>query len=107
MIVNILGTDYDVSYKHPSEDEMLNSCDGYCDRTSKTIVVTTKNTNFDDFESYQKECLRHELIHAFMFESGLSGNWEHKDYGHEETVVDWFAIQSPKIIKTFYECGVL
>lgn len=46
--------------------------------------------------------LRHEIIHAFLAESGLQSNYEHyKQFGHEETIVDWFAIQFPKMIKAF------
>ena len=43
--------------------------------------------------------IRHELIHAFMDESGFGDCFEHKDFGQEETVVDWFAYQMPKITK--------
>ena len=46
---------------------------------------------------YMKKTLRHEIVHAFMFESGLGYNWEHGSIGQEETVVDWIAIQLPKI----------
>lgn len=30
-----------------------------------------------------------------------------KQFGHEETIVDWFAIQSPKIFKVFKELDIL
>ena len=48
-----------------------------------------------------KRILRHEIIHAFMFESGLGFNFEHKPFGQDETMIDWFAIQYPKIKKIF------
>jgi hypothetical protein len=75
--------------------------DGYCDYTSKEIVIRKDNTNdVGDFIWTQKKQLRHEIIHAFMAESGLQCNWEHiKQFGHDETTVDWFAIQFPKIKK--------
>ena len=61
-----------------------------------------------DFEKLMKKQLRHEIIHAFLAESGLQANFEHyKQFGHEETIVDWFAIQFPKIMKTFEEIGAL
>jgi len=50
-----------------------------------------------DIKEYVRCNLRHEIIHAFLSESGLQNNWEHKDYGHEETTIDWFAIQFYKI----------
>ena len=74
--------------------------DGFTDITSKLIVIRTDNVNeVGDFEYLQKKQLRHEIIHAFMSESGLQCNWQHiEQFGHDETTVDWFAIQSPKIL---------
>lgn len=43
-----------------------------------------------------------------MAESGLQSNWQHiEEFGHDETTVDWFAIQSPKIFKVFQELDIL
>lgn len=107
MTVNILGTKYSVHYKSPSEDKFLRECDGYCDKSSKKIVVTTENLELEDFPAYQKKCLRHEITHAFFYESGLAENWEHKNFGQEETVVDWIAIQFPKLLEIFMKVGAL
>lgn len=103
LTVNILGTDYTVVEK-PIKD-----CDGYCDKTTKEIAVAVKEDDCDlgDFEEHRKKVLRHEVIHAYHHESGLSENFENKQYGFSETLVDWFAYQSPKIFKTFEELGVL
>ena len=103
LTVNILGTDYRIVEK-PLED-----CDGYCDSTTKEIAVTTKKDNHDmgDFENYRKKTFRHEVIHAYHYESGLAENFENKQCGFSETLVDWFAYQSPKIFKTFEELGIL
>ena len=106
-VVNILGTEYHIYYKTLSEDRMLLDRDGYCDYTSKKIVVSDENTDFENFSEKQKEILRHEIIHAFMFESGLGYNWEHKPTGHEETTVDWMAIQFPKILQAFRDAGAI
>lgn len=35
------------------------------------------------------------------------GNWEHKNFGQEETVVDWVAIQFPKLLEVFKKVGAL
>lgn len=104
MKINVLGTDYEISFRSKEEDEILKNrdCDGYCDKTSKLIVVTKDNEELGDFEYYQKKILRHEIIHAFMFESGLGVNWQHAEqWGHDETHIDWFAIQSPKLFEAF------
>lgn len=42
--------------------------------------------------------IRHELIHAFIYESGLSN--ENK-WAENEELVDWIAIQFPKLKKCF------
>ena len=99
MTINVLGTEYTIEFKTSAEDECLFEFDGYCDKTSKRIVVSQKDDkcNLDCFDEYQNKVLRHEIVHAFMFESGLAENWEHKNIGQEETVIDWFAIQGLKI----------
>lgn len=107
MTVNILGTKYSIHLKSPAEDEMLQKCDGYCDKTTHQIVVTTQNGDLGNFSDYQKKSIRHEIVHAFMFESGLAENWEHKTIGQEETVVDWIAIQAPKMIEAFQKANAL
>ena len=107
MTADILGTKYSIHFKSPSEDKLLQECDGYCDYSSKKIVVTTENIDLEDFPFYQRKCLRHELVHAFMFESGLGSNWEHKDIGHEETTVDWIAFHFPKMLEVFQKVGAL
>lgn len=103
--VNILGTEYHIEFKE-LEDAGI---DGYCDYSSKHIVIRSDNSNkIEDFEWLQKKQLRHEIIHAFMAESGLQANWEHETkFGHEETVVDWFAVQSPKIFAVFIQLGLV
>lgn len=109
MTVNILGTDYDVVISTAEKEPKLSDCDGYCDKTSKRIVVCDKDDtcDLDDFDWYLKKCLRHEIIHAFMFESGLHENWQHQKFGQEETTVDWIATQFPKMLKAFQDAGCI
>ena len=52
--------------------------------------------------------MRHEITHAFLNESGLDANASDTDcWAKNEEMVDWFAIQSPKIYKAFNEVGAL
>lgn len=90
-----LGTEYKIIREEMKDAEY----DGYCDYTSKIIKLRTDNVSkLGDFDCLMKKQLRHEIIHAFLYESGLGPNFEHyKQFGHEETIVDWFAIQFPKI----------
>lgn len=111
--VNILGTEYEIKFGNEEKYPSLEGLDGYCDSSTKEIVVDDMKKSEGqvgvkgNLRDYQKTCLRHEIIHAFMEESGLSSNFEHKTIGIEETVVDWFAIQSPKIFKVFKELDLL
>lgn len=101
----ILGTRYRIIEEEFADKDI----DGYCDYTSKEIHLRNDNANgVGDFESMMRKQTRHEIIHAFMSESGLQANWEHfRGFGHDETTVDWFAIQFPKIQKAFEEVGCL
>lgn len=103
--VNILGTEYNIEFTELKDSDI----DGYCDYSSKHIVIRSDNSNkIEDFDWLQKKQLRHEITHAFMAESGLQSNWQHLDqFGHDETTVDWFAIQSPKIFNVFQELDLL
>lgn len=109
--VNILGTEYTIEHLKRYEDSMLNSgeADGYCDSTSKRIVlrIEDEKDNSDDYSVYLKKLTRHEIIHAFLFESWLGSNFEHPGFGHEETMVDWIAYQFPKMLKIFQELDIL
>lgn len=110
--VNILGTEYTIEERTIKQDKLLNDCDGYCDKTSKEIVISIcdkDNCELHNPEWYRRKLIRHEIIHAFLFESGLHecANWEVKDSSHNEQIVDWFAIQSPKIFKVFQELDIL
>lgn len=105
-MINILGTVYRVRIASDTEETKLREVDGYCDKTTKTIYVAEKSYDSDlgDFESYQRKCMRHEIIHAFLFESGLHENWQHRQ-GHDETYVDWVAAQFPKLARAFADAG--
>lgn len=98
-VINVLGTNYRIILKELKNADI----DGFTDNTAKEIVIRTDNVNnVGDFDFLQKKQLRHEIIHAFLSESGLQCNWQHMEqFGHDETIVDWFAIQSPKIFEVF------
>lgn len=115
-IVNILGTDYEIGIKKMDDDEGLgkSNADGYCDHSSSKIVVADLEDekhfywqNEEDKDRYAKMVLRHELIHAFLNESGLSASTVVPDSGwaKNEEMVDWIALQFPKIAKVFKELG--
>lgn len=116
--VNILGTEYAIVTRKVSEDEYLkdNNLASYCSEEGKLIVVADMSEKeyfpgMDETEqkSYWNKTCRHELIHAFLNESGLSDSASKANCAWEkyEEMIDWFAIQSPKIFKVFKELNLL
>lgn len=116
--VNILGTEYTIETRKISEDNVLkdNHYCGYCCDDEPLIVIadTDDKEYFEDYTEKEKQLyisktLRHEITHAFFNESGLqsSANTYDKAWSRNEEMVDWFAIQSPKIFKVFQELDIL
>lgn len=74
MRVNILGTKYRIIIATNEEKPKLNECDGYMDPTIKEIVVGKFEEcpmSVEDLQTHTKKVMRHEIIHAFLYESGL------------------------------------
>jgi len=106
MTVNVLGTKYTIKESNKVADPNLENNDGYCDHTTKTIVIDTFKDSpgsLEDLESYKKQVIRHELIHAFLYESGLDAcSW-----ARDEEIVDWIACQFPKLSNAFAQCNAI
>lgn len=101
MKVNILGTEYTIKEATTEEDSKLEEMNGYCDITTKEIVIENiKEDKFTvkDLKAFKNKVLRHEIIHAFLYESGLHTNTENQ-WAVNEEIIDWIAIQLPKIIE--------
>ena len=84
--INVLGTEYTINEATENEDPL-------------------EDTDIDskgNMEEYKKSVKRHELIHAFLYESGLdSCSW-----ADNEELVDWLAIQWHKISVAFEQLGI-
>lgn len=100
MTVDVLGTKYSIHQSNKVDDMNLEKCDGYCDHSVKKIVIDTFQEvqgSLENLDEYRKQVIRHELIHAFLNESGLSG----ESWARNEEIVDWIAYQFPKLLKAF------
>jgi len=103
--INILGTEYTVELSKKLPDGL----DGRTDRTTKVIEVCStlyeepKETQLQNLKAYADTVLRHETIHAILNESGLE---QHTSELHKEEVVNWIAMQYPKMKKIFEKLGV-
>lgn len=103
MKINILGTEYSVLTKNEENDELLRNCNGYCDASVKEIIVCNMEKQKDDcravkdMSKYVRTVLTHEVVHAFLYESGLGLLYQ------DETLVEWIGLQLEKIYFTSQE----
>lgn len=98
--VNILGSVWEIIVGDKETYPALISCGGFCDFTSRKIVIDNldeakkSDSAVENLKVYQDKIIRHEVIHAYLFESGLA---ECSDWAQNEEMIDWLAIQIPKI----------
>lgn len=113
--VDVLGTKYKIEIRSVENDKFLKEkgCDGYCSEFEKLIVIADLKTfpgseyaTETELINQQKHILRHELVHAFLNESGLTtcSNVWNGPWPKNEEMVDFFAVQIPKIIEAFKWC---
>lgn len=108
MKIDILGSQWTIEHKYAGEDNGLNGLEGYTDRTSRRIVLAKHRPAqdkevgaLDDMADNDRNTTRHELTHAFLFESGLD------NYSQDEDLVTWLAHQFPKMMRAFAFAGAL
>jgi len=102
--VTILGQVYEVSYKKDVKYCQKYNCSGYTDGVRKRIKVQDSGNKENDLR-----VLRHEVLHAFAFESGFFGSQHVRpmDETHDEQIIDWMAVQAPKILAVWEELGCI
>lgn len=103
MDVDILGT----KYKLIENAELDKDTDGVCAFYSKEIHIRPveqmlggEGTTAEKYER-RKEVIRHEIAHAYLYESGLT------TLAQDETPVEWLATNFPKMLQTFQLVGGL
>ena len=116
--VNVLGTVYTIEKKKYDEEEAFERqrIDGYCDGMTKRIVYCDMDTykgweheSTETKRASERQTLRHEIVHAFFSESGLMSSAAQADcpWSQFEEMVDYWAIQGPKIYRAWSETGCL
>jgi len=104
-IINVLDAKYDLYIDN--DPTMLDSwkADGLTDSVLKTIHIRNVFTAYDEVRYAElefKRILRHELIHAFMYECGLTENsFEKEAWPVSESMTDFWATQFYKIDAMF------
>lgn len=118
MKINVLGTEYEIVYRGYKELRIFEEegIEAYCDAIQKLIVVGKIKT-FPGYETHtidycdkcEAELLRHEIVHAFLNESGLQVcSIVPKDgWARNEEMVDWIALQFPKLLEAMKAAGCL
>ena len=116
--VNVLGTVYKIAIKKYKDDDAFErrSIDGYCDNMLNEIVCCDMTTYkgweheaAEYCENSMMQTLRHEIVHAFLFQSGLdqcSGKYEY-GWAINEEMIDWIANQGEKIYLAWKEAGAI
>lgn len=102
MQISILGSTWDVE-RVPERELEEKGCDGYTNNTVRKIVVGVFEADARskaDLDSCVQKVLRHEIIHAFLYESGLA---ENSGWAMDEEMVDWIALQFPKLMAALAE----
>lgn len=113
MKANILGTEYKIIIKSDTEEPRLEKSWGLTDVYTKEIIIASdcdKETNetCKNLNEFKNKVIRHEIIHAFLYESGMkecsnaTASWV-----ENEEMIDRFAIQIPKIVKIYKELNIL
>ena len=111
--ISILGSEWEILHRYEADDLYLKECNGYADYTTRRIVVKKYPKpptygEFQNLEYHEKKTARHEIIHAFLIESGLAGNTHiPEDWALNEEMIDWIAFQHGKLHKAFEEAGAL
>ena len=103
MKLNILGVEYTLITDGTSVEfpDLTDDSDGYCNFQSKQIVISKEyDDKTSDYAKYLDAVVRHEVVHAYLYESGLH------DYANDELIVDWIALQFPKMKKLFEELNI-
>ena len=105
--VHILGTRYSIRIIDEDDYRYDREADGWCDPSVKEILIFNYKQSAEsvkDLVAYQKKVLRHEIVHAFLYESGLWQNaYGSKCWAKNEEMIDWMAIQIPKIQRAYKE----
>lgn len=107
--VNILGEKYTIIVANQVTDPKFTTISGYCDDTKKVCAVDDFSMSSDpfikgDIQALVKMNLRHEIVHAFLCESGLA---ECSEWATNEEIVDWIARQGLKLYKAWQEAGAI
>lgn len=105
--VHILGYEWAIEEQTAAENTILAENAGYCDWSIRTIVIRKDmDGNLGNMDTYMRKVIRHEIVHAFLSESGLNECAHESDcWALNEEMVDWIAKMGSAIYKAWDEVG--
>ena len=92
MKINILGKEWIIIYENESNNKILRKSEAYCDYSTRKIVINDEigiDGNLETMDYYKNKVIRHELIHAFFFESGLTQYFYDETAKQNRTHIMW------------------
>lgn len=101
------GTQIDIlgrKYLLLENEELPEGVDGLCDTYGRLIKIAPLDKMKTPLAPHQEtkrknSVLCHEIIHAFLFESGLDS------YCNDEVLVDWLALKLPQLVEVCAKNG--
>lgn len=109
---SVLGSTWTLIFESTVNKERYVAHNGWADTSVKECHVGIRpksRTLMNDPDEFYRNIARHEVIHAYLFESGLvpSAVSNSKKWSVNETMIEWMAKQMPKIMKTFKELELI
>nr|DAS58840.1 MAG TPA: hypothetical protein [Caudoviricetes sp.] len=110
--VDILGTTWKIIFEDTTNIQFYEFHNGWCDNSTKECHIGLRpplEYGQKDQREFVNMIARHEIVHAFLYESGIVSSQliRTKEWAVNETMIDWMAIQTPKIFKVFEEVEIL
>lgn len=106
-ILHILGVEYKILILERDDYRYSESDAAFMDFSTKELLIcnyTQDTQSVKDLIEYQRVTIRHEIVHAFLYESGLwASSFSTQHWAQNEEMVDWIAIQAPKLTAAFKE----
>lgn len=109
MKIDVMGVSYEIAERSEADDYRLTEANAYCDWTARLIVIEKDpEGDLNCMAEFSKKLLRHEIVHAFLLESGLSeSSLPFESWAVNEEMVDWFARIGPRIYAAWQTAGAV
>lgn len=103
--IEILGTSYNIKVLNETDKDYQDFIDLGADALHNGILREIRLKEYDLYNEpnieYQLLCVRHEIIHAYLYQSGLDSSANGVTcWARNEEMIDYFALQLYKINQT-------